>query len=83
MALRGALQAGHKVLDNDGEALDAVVAAIEFMESESRPTSSCGRREMARKKDGADRPTFFSDCPLFNSGHGAVFNTEGKNELEW
>ncbi|KAL7411286.1 asparaginase [Mrakia frigida] len=53
-ALRGALQAGHRVLENDGEALDAVVAAVEFMEN----------------------------CPLFNSGHGAVFNTEGKNELE-
>ncbi|KAF8316352.1 asparaginase [Clavulina sp. PMI_390] len=22
------------------------------------------------------------DCPLFNAGHGAVFNTDGKNELE-
>lgn len=26
--------------------------------------------------------TYLADCPLFNSGKGAVFNVEGKNELE-
>ncbi|KAG8704952.1 hypothetical protein FRC09_003237 [Ceratobasidium sp. 395] len=26
--------------------------------------------------------TSMEDCPLFNSGHGAVFNVAGKNELE-
>ncbi|KAF8316353.1 N-terminal nucleophile aminohydrolase [Clavulina sp. PMI_390] len=53
-ALRGALLAGHEVLNTGGEAMDAAVAAVAFME----------------------------DCPLFNSGHGAVFNSDGKNELE-
>jgi isoaspartyl peptidase/L-asparaginase-like protein (Ntn-hydrolase superfamily) len=31
-ALRGALQAGHKVLAGGGEAMDAAVAAITYME---------------------------------------------------
>ncbi|KAG8688302.1 hypothetical protein FRC11_005679 [Ceratobasidium sp. 423] len=26
--------------------------------------------------------TVMEDCPLFNAAHGAVFNTDGKNELE-
>ncbi|KAF9245057.1 nucleophile aminohydrolase, partial [Melanogaster broomeanus] len=49
-----ALTAGHEVLKNGGEAMDAAVAAVMVME----------------------------DCPLFNSGKGAVFNVAGKNELE-
>ncbi|KAL0956093.1 hypothetical protein HGRIS_002261 [Hohenbuehelia grisea] len=53
-ALRKALQAGHAVLRDGGEAMDAAVAAVTVME----------------------------DCPLFNSGKGAVFNVAGKNELE-
>ncbi|GJE96714.1 isoaspartyl peptidase/L-asparaginase [Phanerochaete sordida] len=53
-ALRDALKAGHAVLKEGGEAMDAAVAAVSSME----------------------------DYPLFNSGKGAVFNVEGKNELE-
>ncbi|PSR72179.1 hypothetical protein PHLCEN_2v11971 [Hermanssonia centrifuga] len=53
-ALSKALQAGHAVLSEGGEAMDAAVAAVSTME----------------------------DCPLFNSGKGAVFNVAGKNELE-
>lgn len=53
-ALSGALLAGYDVLSHGGEAMDAVVAAVSYME----------------------------DCPLFNSGKGAVFNVAGKNELE-
>ncbi|CCM00684.1 uncharacterized protein FIBRA_02723 [Fibroporia radiculosa] len=53
-ALSKALLAGYEVLSAEGEAMDAVVAAVTSME----------------------------DCPLFNSGKGAVFNVAGKNELE-
>ncbi|TCD61972.1 hypothetical protein EIP91_007658 [Steccherinum ochraceum] len=53
-ALSKALLAGHAVLSDGGEAMDAAVAAVTAME----------------------------DCPLFNSGKGAVFNVAGKNELE-
>jgi len=53
-ALAEALRAGHAVLKDGGEAMDAAVAAVSVME----------------------------DCPLFNSGKGAVFNVSGKNELE-
>ncbi|KII92172.1 hypothetical protein PLICRDRAFT_50599 [Plicaturopsis crispa FD-325 SS-3] len=54
IALNNALRAGYEVLNAGGEAMDAVVAAVSYME----------------------------DCPLFNAGKGAVFNVEGKNELE-
>ncbi|KAG8903180.1 hypothetical protein FRB99_003629 [Tulasnella sp. 403] len=53
-ALRQTLMTGYKILQDGGEAMDAAVAAVAFME----------------------------DCPLFNAGKGAVFNIEGKNELE-
>ncbi|ETW80461.1 threonine protease T2 [Heterobasidion irregulare TC 32-1] len=53
-ALSSALRAGHAVLQDGGEAMDAAVAAVMSME----------------------------DCPLFNSGKGAVFNVVGQNELE-
>ncbi|KAA1471715.1 asparaginase [Dentipellis sp. KUC8613] len=53
-ALSKALLAGYAVLQDEGEAMDAAVAAVMSME----------------------------DCPLFNSGKGAVFNVAGKNELE-
>lgn len=36
VALRGALMAGHSVLASGGEAMDAVVAAVSFMEGSSR-----------------------------------------------
>ena len=52
--LTEALAAGENILKEGGSALDAVVAAVQFME----------------------------ECPLFNSGKGAVFNAEGKNELD-
>jgi L-asparaginase / beta-aspartyl-peptidase len=52
--LEGALRAGHHVLDQGGESVEAVVAAITVLE----------------------------DSPLFNAGKGAVFNHDGKNELD-
>lgn len=43
-ALRNALIAGHKVLESGGEAMDAVVAAVSFMEGwgqdPKRPSSN-------------------------------------------
>jgi beta-aspartyl-peptidase (threonine type) len=53
-SLTQATEAGAKVLDRDGSALDAVEAAIQVLE----------------------------DDPLFNAGRGAVFTSEGKNELD-
>ncbi len=53
-ALEAALEAGWKVLDDDGASLDAVEQAVRVLE----------------------------DCPLFNAGCGAVFNTEGEIELD-
>ncbi|KAF0199431.1 MAG: beta-aspartyl-peptidase (threonine type) [Bacteroidetes bacterium] len=52
--LTEALTEGEKILASGGNALDAVVAAVQLME----------------------------ECPLFNAGKGAVFNAEGKNELD-
>ena len=52
--LTTALDAGAKVLDRGGSALDAVEAVLNILE----------------------------DDPLFNSGRGAVFTSEGKNELD-
>jgi beta-aspartyl-peptidase (threonine type) len=53
-SLTQATQAGAKVLDHGGSALDAVEAAVQVLE----------------------------DDPLFNAGRGAVFTSEGKNELD-
>ncbi|KAF8894931.1 asparaginase [Gymnopilus junonius] len=53
-ALAQALRAGYQVLNEGGDAMDAVVAAVTVME----------------------------DNPLFNSAKGAVFNVDGKIELE-
>ncbi len=53
-SLTRATEAGAKVLDRGGSALDAVEAAVQILE----------------------------DDPLFNAGHGAVFTSEGKNELD-
>ncbi len=52
--LQQALDAGYKVLEENGTALDAVTAAVTVLE----------------------------DCPLFNAGKGAVFNHEGRHELD-
>ena len=52
--LEDALRAGHRVLEQGGESVEAVVAAITVLE----------------------------DSPLFNAGKGAVFNHDGKNELD-
>lgn len=52
--LNAALDAGYQVLDDGGEALDAVTAVITRLE----------------------------DSPNFNAGKGAVFNADGKNELD-
>lgn len=52
--LQEALNAGYKVLENDGISLDAVQAAINVME----------------------------DSPLFNAGKGAVYNSEGNQEMD-
>ena len=53
-SLTQATEAGAKVLDRGGTALDAVEAAIQVLE----------------------------DDPLFNAGRGAVFTSEGRNELD-
>jgi len=53
-ALRSALAAGQAVLEGGGSALDAVVAAVVWLE----------------------------DCPLFNAGHGAVFASDERHELD-
>ncbi len=53
-SLATATEAGAKVLDRGGSALDAVEATIQMLE----------------------------DDPLFNAGRGAVFTSEGKNELD-
>ncbi|MDR3772213.1 MAG: isoaspartyl peptidase/L-asparaginase [Terracidiphilus sp.] len=53
-ALTTATEAGAKVLDRGGSALDAVEAVLNILE----------------------------DDPLFNAGRGAVFTSEGKNELD-
>ncbi|KIK67095.1 hypothetical protein GYMLUDRAFT_69288 [Collybiopsis luxurians FD-317 M1] len=52
--LRVALEAGHEVLKEGGEAMDAAVKAVSALE----------------------------DNIIFNAGKGAVFNVDGKNELE-
>ena len=53
-SLAAATEAGAKVLDRGGSALDAVEAVLNILE----------------------------DDPLFNAGRGAVFTSEGKNELD-
>jgi beta-aspartyl-peptidase (threonine type) len=53
-SLTTATEAGAKVLDRGGSALDAVEAVLNILE----------------------------DDPLFNAGRGAVFTSEGKNELD-
>jgi beta-aspartyl-peptidase (threonine type) len=53
-ALTAATEAGAKVLDQGGSALDAVETVLNILE----------------------------DDPLFNAGRGAVFTSEGKNELD-
>jgi L-asparaginase / beta-aspartyl-peptidase len=53
-SLKAATEAGAKVLDHGGSALDAVEAVLNMLE----------------------------DDPLFNAGRGAVFTSEGKNELD-
>jgi len=53
-SLKTATEAGAKVLDRGGSALDAVEAVLNILE----------------------------DDPLFNAGRGAVFTSEGKNELD-
>jgi L-asparaginase / beta-aspartyl-peptidase len=53
-ALTRGIEAGAKVLDQGGSAVDAVEAVLNI----------------------------FEDDPLFNAGRGAVFTSEGKNELD-
>ena len=53
-ALTRGIEAGAKVLDQGGSALDAVETVLKI----------------------------FEDDPLFNAGHGAVFTSAGKNELD-
>ncbi len=53
-SLTKGIEAGAKVLDSGGSALDAVETVLKM----------------------------FEDNPLFNAGHGAVFTSEGKNELD-
>lgn len=68
-ALSTALEAGYAVLKDGGEAMDAAVAAVSSMEGMC--PGLYGRLRLAYC-------THSSDCPLFNSGKGAVFNAEGK-----
>jgi beta-aspartyl-peptidase (threonine type) len=65
-ALCQALRAGYAVLSEGGEALDAAVAAVSVMEGMARFLQVCSNT----------KPIL--DCPLFNSGKGAVFNVAGK-----
>jgi len=53
-ALKRGIEAGAKVLDRGGSAVDAVETVLNI----------------------------FEDDPLFNAGRGAVFTSEGKNELD-
>jgi L-asparaginase / beta-aspartyl-peptidase len=53
-SLTKGIEAGSKVLDSGGSAVDAVEAVLKT----------------------------FEDDPLFNAAHGAVFTSEGKNELD-
>jgi beta-aspartyl-peptidase (threonine type) len=53
-SLTKGIEAGAKVLDHGGSAVDAVETVLKI----------------------------FEDDPLFNAGHGAVFTSEGKNELD-
>ena len=53
-SLKRGIEAGAKVLDQGGSALDAVETVLNI----------------------------FEDDPLFNAGHGAVFTSEGKNEMD-
>jgi L-asparaginase / beta-aspartyl-peptidase len=53
-SLRAALEAGYRILDEGGTAVDAVIEAVRIMEDDS----------------------------LFNAGRGAVFTSEGTNELD-
>jgi beta-aspartyl-peptidase (threonine type) len=53
-SLTKGIEAGAKVLDRGGSAVDAVEAVLKI----------------------------FEDDPLFNAGRGAVFTSEGKNELD-
>lgn len=67
-ALSNALRAGYAVLNEGGEAMDAAVAAVASMEGmQELQCSSTNTRSHASQ-----------DCPLFNSGKGAVFNVAGK-----
>ena len=76
-ALQSALLAGYGVLSSGGEAMDAVVAAVSSME---------GACDLRRSLHAITLPTVYQwcayefciDCPLFNAGRGAVFNTAGK-----
>lgn len=65
--LRVALEAGHKVLREGGEAMDASVAAVSALEGDHLPLEQLLRATNVK-----------TDNILFNSGKGAVFNTAGK-----
>jgi L-asparaginase / beta-aspartyl-peptidase len=53
-SMRAALEAGYRILEEGGSAMDAVIAAVVLMEDDS----------------------------LYNAGRGAVFTSEGTNELD-
>lgn len=68
-ALRQALLQGYRVLQAGGEAMDAAVAAVTVMEGELGAPAGESWWLIPQCK---------IDCPLFNSGKGAVFNVAGK-----
>lgn len=68
-ALRRALRVGFRVLKDGGEAMDAAVAAVGVLEGAYPGPFLCCVRNMFITQ---------TDCPLFNSGKGAVFNVAGK-----
>ena len=86
-ALSRALLAGYEVLNSGGEAMDAVVAAVSSMEG---AYLQCllwlwlpGLQWNCCPFYVPSLPNFrrlisSADCPLFNCGRGAVFNTAGK-----
>lgn len=67
--LSAALRAGYAVLADGGEAMDAAVAAVTVLE---------GARHQPEALYLAYSHACIADCPLFNSGKGAVFNVAGK-----
>ena len=66
------LAQGYDILRDGGEAMDAVVAAVTIMEGGTPISSGWTSFDLCCSY------VAYTDCPLFNSGKGAVFNVAGK-----